>query len=140
MATSIQRAAARALADAGAHVGTALACISRATAMAARLHEADGLDGPRADGVRARAGRQQTLALASTGLALTNARNVLRLEARTDRASALQPGRHRAAIARGAAAESVPTLTAPPRSAALPLPAAAPAGQGAPLPGDGRSR
>ncbi|GAA2092047.1 hypothetical protein GCM10009759_17320 [Kitasatospora saccharophila] len=127
LATGAQRATARALADAGAHLGQALAAASRAGAMAARLHEVDGLEGPVPDNVRGRAGLQLNLALSRTRLALTDASDSLRLQARAGRSEAL-PALRRAAVARSAAirAASSPGFAAPSAVPFLPAPSSAP--------------
>ncbi|MBV6695556.1 hypothetical protein KV557_00245 [Kitasatospora aureofaciens] len=126
LADTSQRAHARVLADAGAQVGQALGTISRAVTMAARIHEVDGLGSTRAEDVRERAGRELNLALSRTRLALTEASDALRLQARSGRDTAALPTRRStAALTRSAAAVPVPTLTGRPTSAALP-PAPAP--------------
>ncbi|QKW20621.1 hypothetical protein HUT16_17465 [Kitasatospora sp. NA04385] len=128
LATGVQRATARALADAGAHIAQALAAVSRAGAMAARLHEVDGLEGPIADNVRGRAGLGLNMALSRTRLALADASDGLRLQARTSHSEAL-PARRRAAVARSTAtarAASALPAAAPLTASVLPAPAAAP--------------
>ncbi|GAA2267174.1 hypothetical protein GCM10010430_60440 [Kitasatospora cystarginea] len=129
LADTTQRAHARVLTDAGAQVGQALGTISRAVTMAARIHEVDGLGSQRAEAVRERAGRELNLALSRTRLALTEASDALRLQARSGRDTAALPARRStAALTRSAAAVPVPTLTGRPTSAALPpvpVPAAA---------------
>ncbi|MFF2657373.1 hypothetical protein ACFVUH_08405 [Kitasatospora sp. NPDC058032] len=109
-------------------VGQALATISRAGAMAAHLHEVEGLDGRSRQDVREQAGRELNLSLSRTRLALTEAGEGLREEARAGRnLAAPRAGRHRAAVVRSASAR--PALTAaPPSAAAASLPAALPAG------------
>ncbi|MEU9074560.1 hypothetical protein AB0D22_07740 [Kitasatospora sp. NPDC048538] len=127
LADTAQRAYARVLTDAGSQVGQALGTISRAVTMAARIHEVDGLGSLRAEDVRERAGRELNLALSRTRLALTEARDALRHQARSGRDTAALPAvRSTAAIARSAAAHPTPTLIGRPSSAALP-PASAPA-------------
>ncbi|MFJ4676881.1 hypothetical protein [Kitasatospora sp. NPDC088783] len=127
LATSVQRATARALADAAAHIAQALAAVSRAGAMAARLHEVDGLDGPVAENVRGRAGLGLNMALSRTRLALADASDGLRLQARAGRTETL-PARRRAAVARSTAARSASSLpsAAPPAAPFPPASAAAP--------------
>ncbi|MCX4758772.1 hypothetical protein [Kitasatospora purpeofusca] len=127
-ADTAQRALARALADAAARVGQALATVGRAGAMAARLYEVDGLDGPRAEDVRERAGRELNLALSRTRLALEDAGEGLRREARSGRdGAALPPGRLRAAVARSTAAHPAAAFITAPHPAPTPavLPTAA---------------
>ncbi|GLW58185.1 hypothetical protein [Kitasatospora phosalacinea] len=126
LATGAQRATARALADAGAHLGQALAAASRASAMAARLHEVDGLDRPIPENVRGRAALALNMALSRTRLALTEASDGLRLQARTGRSDAL-PARRRAAVVRSTAAArtaSAPAFATPSVITSLPAPAA----------------
>ncbi|MFC9327910.1 hypothetical protein [Kitasatospora sp. NPDC057015] len=119
LADSAQRALARALADAGSRVGEALATVSRASAMAARIHEVDGLDGPRAEVVRERAGRELNLSLSRTRLALNEAGDGLRREARA-RQDVTEPPhvRPRAALVRSSGPRSTPVLTGPSATAA----------------------
>ncbi|MFD7730483.1 hypothetical protein ACFV6F_08870 [Kitasatospora phosalacinea] len=126
LATGAQRATARALADAGAHIAQALAAVSRAGAMAARLHEVDGLEGPVAEHVRGRAGLGLNMALSRTRLALADAGDGLRLQARAGRSEAL-PARRGAAVARSTAVRAASALPAAAPSVApvLPAPAAA---------------
>ncbi|MFC9331702.1 hypothetical protein [Kitasatospora sp. NPDC057015] len=122
LADTAQRAGARALADAGMRVGEALATISRASAMATRLHEVEGLDGRSPQDVREQAGRELNLSLSRTRLALTDAGEGLRREAREERDGASRaPGRHRAAVVRSVTAR--PALAVAPPAAALPQPA-----------------
>ncbi|WP_407916022.1 hypothetical protein [Kitasatospora sp. NE20-6] len=79
LANTAQRAGARALAD--ARLGEAIAALSRAAAMAARLHEADGLTGTAVEGRRERASTALNLALSRTRLFLTDASQHLRAQA-----------------------------------------------------------
>ncbi|MGW2548517.1 hypothetical protein ACWC5I_48625 [Kitasatospora sp. NPDC001574] len=134
-ADAAQRALARALADAGMRVGQALATISRAGAMAARLHEVEGLAGRSPQDVRAQASRELNLALSRTRLALTEAGDGLREQAREDHpGSAASAGRPHAAVVRSASAR--PALTAALPSAATAPPATA----GGPVAAGGRRR
>ncbi|MFF2746465.1 hypothetical protein ACFVVA_13065 [Kitasatospora sp. NPDC058048] len=104
-----------------------MSTISRAVAMSARLHEVAGLNSPNAEAVRERAERELNISLSHTRLALTDAGDTLRQQARADRgAAALPPVRSRAALARTAGAPSPTSLTTPSAgSVAAPAPAAA---------------
>ncbi|MEV7122877.1 hypothetical protein [Kitasatospora griseola] len=85
--------------------------------MAARLHEADGLEGPRAEDVRERAGRELNLSLSRTRLALADASDGLRRQARAARTEALPASRRRAAVARSTSTRQVPALASGPSTA-----------------------
>ncbi|MFJ1931688.1 hypothetical protein ACIPLC_15815 [Kitasatospora sp. NPDC086801] len=118
-APTADRITVRSLATAGAQLGEALGAIGRATAMAGRLYEVDGLGGPRADEVRDRATQQLNVALSRTRLALNSAAENLRRDARvlSGPAAALTHGpapRALAATARTTAGRSARTVTSPP--------------------------
>ncbi|MEU9041449.1 MULTISPECIES: hypothetical protein [unclassified Kitasatospora] len=118
-APTADRIAVRSLAMAGAQLGEALGAIGRATAMAGRLYEVDGLGGPRADEVRERGAQQLNVALSRTRLALNSAAENLRRDARvlSGPAAALAHGpapRALAATARTAAGRTARTVTSPP--------------------------
>ncbi|GGR03438.1 hypothetical protein [Kitasatospora griseola] len=81
-AQSADRAVVRSLTAATAQLGEALGALGRATAMAGRLYEVDGI-GPRAEEVRERGSQQLNLALSRTRLALTGACEDLRRDARS---------------------------------------------------------
>ncbi|MFF2955701.1 hypothetical protein ACFVVU_30685 [Kitasatospora sp. NPDC057965] len=121
LSDTTRRATARALADAGTDVAEALAHVSRAGAMATRIHEVAGLDGAHAEAVRAQAGLRLNLSLSRTRLALDTASEALRHRARSERDTAvLPPARRRAAaLAPGstplAALAAVPPAPTPPR-------------------------
>ncbi|MGK4581666.1 hypothetical protein [Kitasatospora sp. HPMI-4] len=129
-APTADRIAVRSLTTAGAQLGEALGAIGRATAMAGRLYEVDGLGGRRADEIRERGAQQLNVALSRTRLALHSAAENLRRDAAvlTGPAAALahRPAqRVLAATARTAAGRTARTIASPPvpvgqRAAALP--------------------
>ncbi|MEV0530763.1 hypothetical protein [Kitasatospora sp. NPDC050463] len=82
-AQSADRAVVRSLTSATAQLGEALGALGRATAMAGRLYEVDGIGGPRAEEVRERGSQQLNLALSRTRLALDGACEDLRRDARS---------------------------------------------------------
>ncbi|MEU4113261.1 hypothetical protein AB0F71_02010 [Kitasatospora sp. NPDC028055] len=118
-AQSADRAVVRSLTSATAQLGQALGALGRATAMAGRLYEVDGIGGPRAEEVRERGSQQLNLALSRTRLSLTSACEDLRRDARslTGPAAALahRPApRASAATARSAAGAGAATVTSLP--------------------------
>ncbi|MFE2107996.1 hypothetical protein ACFXAF_19330 [Kitasatospora sp. NPDC059463] len=118
-APTADRIAVRSLTTASAQLGEALGAIGRATAMAGRLYEVDGLGGRRADEVRERGTQQLNVALSRTRLALNSAAENLRRDARmlNGPAAALthRPApRALAATARTAAGRTAPTIASPP--------------------------
>ncbi|MGW2397092.1 hypothetical protein ACWCYY_11115 [Kitasatospora sp. NPDC001664] len=118
-AQSADRAIVRSLTAATAQLGEAIGALGRATAMAGRLFEVDGIGGPRAEEVRERGSQQLNMALSRTRLALDGACEDLRRDARslTGPASGLghrSAPRAVAATARAAAGPGARTVTSLP--------------------------
>ena len=100
--TSAERAEARALAAAAERLARAGASINRAAAMAARLHEVEGIGGQAAGETRERATRHVNHSLSHTRIAVREAVEQLRAEA--SKLSLTAPaGRIPAAVARSTA-------------------------------------
>ncbi|MGV9268373.1 hypothetical protein ACWDRR_27330 [Kitasatospora sp. NPDC003701] len=96
-----ERVEARALAAAAERLARAGAAISRGAAMAARLHEVEGVGGPAAEETRERATRHVNHSLSHTRIAIRETVEQLRAEA--TRLSLTTPsGRGPAAVARSA--------------------------------------
>ncbi|MET8623718.1 hypothetical protein ABZW30_08175 [Kitasatospora sp. NPDC004669] len=119
------RAAVRPLADAAEKLGRAVGAISRAAAMAGRIHAVHGVDSPAAQQTREKAGQQLNLALSHTRLALGEAAEGLRGEARALPIPASRATARSAAALTTAIRASLPPAPAPSARAELPPPAAA---------------
>ncbi|MEV4559433.1 hypothetical protein AB0K51_20915 [Kitasatospora sp. NPDC049285] len=118
-----ERAEVRALAAAGEQLARASASIGRAAAMAARLHEVEGVGGPTADETRERATRHVNHSLSHTRIALRDAMEQLRTEA-TRLSLTASAGRGPAALAQSASRGARIIAAPPPLPADLPQRAA----------------